>query len=148
MSNSKFHHESLIETSPPKSLEFEIVFDGGSLGNPGKGYGSFGIMSGGEIYKMGREEYTGSITNNQAEYMTLIESLKWLADDLGEDRSKAAVTIHGDSQLVVNQINGTWKVKNARMVPLVDEAKKLFKQFGRCTIAWHPRAKSVERLGH
>ncbi|HEV2074139.1 MAG TPA: ribonuclease HI family protein [Thermomicrobiales bacterium] len=148
MSDSKFQQESLIETTPPKSLAFEIVFDGGSLGNPGKGYGSFEIMSGGEIYKMGREEYTGSITNNQAEYMTLIESLKWLADDLSEDRGKATVTIHGDSQLVVNQINGTWKVKNARMVPLVDEAKKLFKQFGRCTIAWHPRAKSVERLGH
>ena len=145
---STFHQEKLLKTAPPKSLEYEIVFDGGSLGNPGKGYGSFEIMSRGEVYKMGREEYAGSITNNQAEYMTLIESLKWLANELGEDRARAIVTIHGDSKLVVNQINGTWKVKNARMVPLVDEAKKLFKQFGACTIAWHPRAKSVERLGH
>ena len=148
MSDSKFQQEPLLKTTPPKTLEYEIVFDGGSLGNPGKGYGSFEIMSGGEVYKLGREEYPGSITNNQAEYMTLIESLKWLADDLGEERGKATIRIHGDSQLVVNQINGTWKVKNARMIPLVEEAKKLFQQFGKCTISWHPRSKSVERLGH
>lgn len=148
MSDSKFVQESLLKTKPPRSLSFEIVFDGGSLGNPGKGYGSYEILSGGEVYKLGREEYTGLITNNQAEYMTLIESLKWLADDLGDARTKATVNIHGDSKLVVNQINGTWKVKNERMAPLVQEAKKLFQQFGKCTIAWHPRAKSVERLGH
>ena len=148
LTDKHYEQESLISTSPPDSLNFEIVFDGGSLGNPGKGYGSYEIMAEGEVYRLSREEFTGTITNNQAEYMTLIEALKWLAGHLGEDRKKAKIMIHGDSKLVVNQINGTWKVKNVRMIPLVDEAKKLFAQFGSCRIAWHPRAKSVEKLGH
>ncbi len=143
-----YKQESLLKTDPPTTNEFEIVFDGGSLGNPGKGYGSYEIISAGEVYKLGREEFEGQLTNNQAEYMTLIEALKWLADDLGEARKNAKVVIHGDSKLVVNQINGTWKVKHANMKPLVEEARKLFGQFRECTIAWHPRAKSVERLGH
>lgn len=148
MTDNNYQQETLLRTTPPKSLTFEIVFDGGSLGNPGKGYGSYEIMSEGEVYRLSREEFQGTLTNNQAEYMTLIEALKWLLAHLGDDRGKATVTIHGDSKLVVNQINGTWKVKNVRMIPLVDEAKKLFKQFGKCTIAWHPRAKSVAKLGH
>ena len=143
-----YEQGALLRTTPPASLDFEIVFDGGSLGNPGKGYGSYEIMSRGEVYRLSREEFQGTLTNNQAEYMTLIEALAWLSDHLGEDRTKATVTIHGDSKLVVNQINGTWKVKNVRMIPLVEQARKLVKQFGRCTIAWHPRAKSVKRLGH
>lgn len=148
MSDKNYQQEALLKTTPPKSLTYEIVFDGGSLGNPGKGYGSYEIMSQGEVYRLQREEFTGSLTNNQAEYMTLIEALTWLADDLGENRTKATVTIHGDSKLVVSQINGVWKVKNERMIPLVKQAKDLFRQFGKCTITWHPRAKSVEKLGH
>lgn len=148
MPDQNYTQESLLNTAPPATNQFEIVFDGGSLGNPGKGYGSYEIMSAGEVYRLGREEYPGKITNNQAEYMTLIEALKWLADDLGDARKDAEVTIHGDSQLVVNQINGTWKVKHANMKPLVEEARKLFGQFRSCTIQWHPRAKSVEKLGH
>lgn len=148
MTKKDYTQESLLDTAPPASNAFEIVFDGGSLGNPGKGYGSYEIISAGEAYRLGREEYEGQITNNQAEYMTLIEALRWLANDLGDARRNARVTIHGDSKLVVNQINGTWKVKHANMKPLVEEARKLFGQFRECTISWHPRAKSVERLGH
>lgn len=146
--DTSYQQEALLKTTPPKSLDFEIVFDGGSLGNPGKGYGSYEIMSQGEVYRLAREEFGGSITNNQAEYMTLIEALKWLTSDLGDDRSRATVGIHGDSKLVVSQINGVWKVKNERMIPLVKEAKDLFGQFKKCTITWHPRAKSVAKLGH
>jgi probable phosphoglycerate mutase len=149
MTPRQYTQEALLKTTPPRSREFAIVFDGGSLGNPGKGYGSYEIMSAGEVYHHARHEYPGeATTNNQAEYMTLIEALKWLRDDLGEDRKQATVTIHGDSKLVVNQVNGIWKVKHANMKPLVDEARTLFGEFGKTTITWHPRAKSVERLGH
>ena len=133
----------------PKPHKFNIVFDGGSLGNPGLGYGSYEITRDGELYHfVDRMEHGNDLTNNQAEYMTLIAALRWLAKDLGESRKQASVTIWGDSKLVVSQVNGVWKVKNANMVPLVKEAKELFRQFGSCTIEWHPRAKSVERLGH
>lgn len=132
-----------------KPREFRIVFDGGSLGNPGKGYGSYEITTSGDPYHfVDRMEHGDDLTNNQAEYMTLIAALRWLANDLGEARKRAKVTVFGDSKLVVSQVNGVWKVKNANMIPLVKEAKELFRQFGTCTIEWHPRAKSVERLGH
>jgi ribonuclease HI len=139
---------NLMRTDAPRSLRYTIVFDGGSLGNPGKGYGSYEIMSEGEPVRLSREEFGGRITNNQAEYMTLIEALKWLAADLDDTRSKATVEINGDSQLVINQINGTWKVKNERMAPLVAQARELLRQFGKAKISWHPRAESVKRLGH
>lgn len=148
MPEPNYEQETLLETSPPSSLNFEIVFDGGSLGNPGKGYGSYEIMSEGEVYRLSREDFPGTITNNQAEYMALIEALKWLTKHLGDSRNQAIVTVYGDSKLVINQINGAWKVKHANMIPLVDEARKLFKAFKRCTVQWHPREKSVERLGH
>lgn len=149
MPDDRYAQESLLETTPPRTREFAIVFDGGSLGNPGKGYGSYEIMSAGEVYHRAALEFPGDkTTNNQAEYMTLIEALKWLRDDLGDERGKATVGVHGDSRLVVNQVNGTWKVKHANMKPLVEQARQLFGEFRKTTITWHPREKSVERLGH
>ena len=132
-----------------KDLAFEIVFDGGSLGNPGKGYGSYVISLNGDVFEaVDRMDHGDRLTNNQAEYMTLIAALRSLSESLGERSKQANVQIHGDSQLVVKQINGEWKVKHANMVPLVREARELFKAFRSCKISWHPRAKSVERLGH
>jgi ribonuclease HI len=133
----------------PTALPYRIVFDGGSLGNPGKGYGSFEIAQGDVVVQaVDRMEHGNYLTNNQAEYMTLIAALKSLANDLGDKSQDAAVETFGDSQLVVKQINGEWKVKHANMAPLVKEARELFKAFRSCKISWHPRAKSVERLGH
>jgi ribonuclease HI len=140
---------SLPGMETPTNPVFHIVFDGGSLGNPGKGYGSYVITSNDDVVlAVDKMEHGERLTNNQAEYMTLIAALKSLAADLGEHSKLADVEIHGDSQLVVKQINGEWKVKHANMVPLVKEARELFKAFRSCIISWHPRAKSVERLGH
>jgi len=143
-----YQQPTLLGTEAPRTRSFQIVFDGGSLGNPGKGYGSYEIMSGGEVVRLGREEYPGKLTNNQAEYMTLIEALKWLSGALGDDARTARVDIRGDSQLVIYQLTGKWKVKNARMVPLVEEARQLLRRFGITNIGWHPRAESVKKLGH
>jgi len=148
VNRNDYQQSGLLGVDARRPRTYTIVFDGGSLGNPGKGYGSYEIMSEGEQVRLKREDYQGSLTNNQAEYMTLIEALKWLAAELGDQRKTASIEILGDSQLVINQINGTWKVKNARMIPLVQEAKKLLRQFGRTKISWHPRAESVKRLGH
>lgn len=135
--------------SADTDLRFTIVFDGGSLGNPGKGYGSYEIAKNDDPYRfVDRMEHGNHLTNNQAEYMTLIAALDWLAHDLGAGAKRASVTIFGDSKLVVSQVNGVWKVKNANMIPLVKQAKDLVTKFGSCTIEWHPREKSVERLGH
>jgi ribonuclease HI len=138
----------MTSTAPATGLTFEIVFDGGSLGNPGKGYGSYEITCNGDVLRHVRHDYGDSITNNQAEYQTLIEALKWLADDLGPNARSARLIVNGDSQLVINQLTGKWKVKHPGIRPLVQEALALIGRFGEVGLTWHARSNSVKRLGH
>lgn len=127
---------------------FHIVFDGGSLGNPGKGYGSYEIRLDDTVIRHQREDYGNQVTNNQAEYLTLIRALQWLAETTGNDAAQTRVLVNGDSQLVLNQLLGRWKVKNEGLRPMYEQAARLIRTFGRVDLVWHPRAKSVERLGH
>jgi ribonuclease HI len=138
----------MTTTAPATGLTFEIVFDGGSLGNPGKGYGSYEITCNGEVLRRTRHDYGDNVTNNQAEYQTLIEALKWLAEDLGLNAGTARLVVNGDSQLVINQLTGKWKVKHPGIRPLVQEALELIGRFGKVTLTWHDRSNSVKRLGH
>lgn len=138
----------MTATSPVTRLTFEIVFDGGSLGNPGKGYGSYEITHRGSVFRHSRHEYGDNVTNNQAEYQTLIEALEWLRDDLGDNAKSAHVIVNGDSLLVINQLRGKWKVKNEGIRPLVRRALDLISGFGSVTLTWHDRSNSVTRLGH
>jgi len=127
---------------------YAIVFDGGALGNPGRGYGSYHITANdGEVIHE-RLEYGDRVTNNQAEYRTLIEALESLNRRLGPDTSGTALLIRGDSQLVINQVLGRWKVKHPDLKPLHQRAVQLVSMFGSVDIAWHPRAMSVRLLGH
>lgn len=132
--------------TPPGA--WEIVFDGGSLGNPGKGYGSFDVRVDGQSIRLQREDFGDDITNNQAEYRTLIEAMRWLAGHLGDRASNAHVVVRGDSQLVLNQLNGLWKVKNEGLRTLHEQASMARDAFAGTTLVWQPRARSVERLGH
>ena len=130
------------------SSTYEIVFDGGSKGNPGKGYGSYQITHNGGIIAHTPEDYGDNITNNQAEYMTLVCALTWLADTLDDKASKSAVSVHGDSQLVIRQLKGEWKIKDVKLRGLAIDARRQMDRFGSVSLNWHPRSKSVERLGH
>ena len=84
---------------------------------------------GGVIYKDGEElftfsEYLDNATNNEAEYTALIHGLKSLLN-----LSVLNVTIYSDSELVVKQINGEYKVKNDRMKKLYSDAHVLLSKF-------------------
>lgn len=128
---------------------FEIVFDGGSKGNPGKGYGSYDIERNGELFDRKLEVPFGdNMTNNQAEYISLIRALKAIIEHPEIDALKANVVIRGDSKLVISQITGVWKVKNANMQPLWAEARGLLTEVGRWQAIWHDRSNSVKKLGH
>jgi ribonuclease HI len=127
---------------------YEIVFDGGAKGNPGMGYGSYEITLEGEVVAHNQERYGDRITNNQAEYMTLVRALNWLADHLGDSASAASVHVFGDSQLVIRQVKGEWKIKNAGLRPRVMEVRKAMDRFSNVSLTWHSRVHSVSRLGH
>src|SRR5262249_6257499 len=97
---------------------YRIVFDGGSLGNPGRGNGSFAISGpGGYGVKetLSYDERGDRVTNNEAEYLTLIAALERLARDLGERAGRARVSVRGDSQLVISQLRGAWKVRKEEL---------------------------------
>ena len=128
-----------------------ITFDGGSLGNPGKGYGSFVIDRSGVEGEAKRLEFSLNgeiVSNNQAEYRSLIAALQEAAEMAGPHRKQTQVVVQGDSKLVIEQLAGRWKVKNAGLIELHRIAKSLLQEFGGYTLTWHDRSKSVKRLGH
>lgn len=143
--------QMLPGTQPERSLSFTIVFDGGSRGNPGHGYGSFHISGpNGEIAhdQLDFAHLGNRVTNNQAEYRSLIGAFVKLETILGEQARAARVRVLGDSLLVINQLKGSWKVKNADLRPLYEEARSHLGRFAVVTLEWHDRSNSVRILGH
>ncbi len=127
---------------------FEIVFDGGSKGNPGLGYGSYEISRDGDVVAHNEEQYGDHVTNNQAEYRALVHALQWLADHAGDAASSSTVEVYGDSQLVIKQLKGEWKIKDATLRRIAMDARAQMDRFADVHLNWHPRAMSVKRLGH
>jgi ribonuclease HI len=125
-----------------------IVFDGGSLGNPGRGYGSYRLRLGDGPWSAAvRLELGSRVTNNEAEYRTLIAGLEDLVARL-PDPANATVEVLGDSQLVLNQVAGRWKVRAGNLVADHARARLLLARFGQAHLVWQPRAESVALLGH
>lgn len=118
--------------------------DGASRGNPGKsGIGVLinindaGIPDESKTYRL--SEYIGNATNNVAEYSALIRGLE-KARSLGI----RTIDIYLDSELLVRQMNGIYKVKNKNLYSLWTRAKKLSKDFDSCRITHVPREMNSE----
>ncbi len=111
-------------------IEYRLQFDGCSKSNPGL------AGAGAVLYHLNEEIHTMShfvgenMTNNVAEYTGLIIGLKEALQ-----RNIRMLMVEGDSLLVVNQMNGVYKVKALNLIPLYEEAKKLAEQFD--TISFH-----------
>lgn len=110
--------------------------DGASSGNPGRaGIGVVINLPEMEARQSGKEatyrisEYIGITTNNVAEYSALIKGLE-KAKSLGVSRIK----IFLDSELLVRQMNGIYKVKNKNLIPLWNHAKDVVRAFEKCEI--------------
>ncbi|HEX5447665.1 MAG TPA: reverse transcriptase-like protein [Candidatus Saccharimonadales bacterium] len=114
--------------------EAKLYTDGGSRGNPGDSACAFVIckMDNAVVEKSGY--YMGMATNNQAEYYGMIKGLE-RCRNLGIDK----VHLHSDSQLVVNQMNGFYKVKNQELAPLHAQLKTLADSFEEVSFSHVPR---------
>jgi ribonuclease HI len=114
-----------------------LEFDGGSRGNPGPA--GIGVVlrakDGTPLVTLGR--YIGRATNNVAEYRALITALQE-AKKLGAKN----VVIRGDSELIVRQMNGQYKVKHPDMKVLYEEAQDLLHEFDSATIGHNLRHKN------
>lgn len=128
--------------------DFTVVFDGGSLGNPGLGYGSYEIVGQEGSLADDQVEFGSGMTNNQAEFRALIAGLEALLDIVGPKASSLAIAVRGDSQLVIRGLTGEWKVKHPGLIPLHRQANELLARFGSVDLAWHPRQESVRAFGH
>jgi ribonuclease HI len=101
--------------------------------------------------QMVRLEFGLGVTNNEAEYRTLIAALNDLVVRIqrtGKAPSDYSLLVHTDSQLLVGQLTEGWQVKAANLRPLVDEAATLIQTFGRCDLVKVPRDEIVRVLGH
>lgn len=139
------------EEAPSNLMELLAVFDGGSRGNPGQGYGSFLVQSPGRKPVIRRLEFGDNYTNNQAEYDTLIGCLNYIIERLeitNRSPEQVQLEIKTDSDLVANQLLGTFKVKDAGLRKRHTQALELLDRFALWSIEWHPREESVRLLGH
>lgn len=112
--------------------------DGGSRGNPGPAGAGFVVQSGGATVCRGGR-FLGVCTNNVAEYEALISGLE-CALALGYDD----VTVYADSELLVRQMNGQYRVKNANLRPLFERARELLARFQTSRIAHVRREQNTE----
>lgn len=128
---------------PGRSAETDaglvIHIDGASRGNPGEaGFGVFvSRRDGAEVESL--YGYMGEATNNVAEYRGLIEGLRY-ALSVGAKR----ISVFSDSELVVRQVSGQYKVKHPNMRPLHAEAKALLARFDSATLSHVRREQNKE----
>ena len=137
-------------------FEFDCLVsaDGGAAANgtaDSFGYGSYHVEARTGQRQMVRLNFGRGVTNNEAEYQTLIAALKDLVGRItGARRSPStySLLVHTDSQLMVGQAIQGWQVKAANLRPLRDEATTLMRAFGRCELVKVPRDEIVRVLGH
>jgi probable phosphoglycerate mutase len=112
--------------------------DGGARGNPGPaGYGVRIERADGTVVEL--KQALGTATNNVAEYRGLLAALEWAAQ-----HEIARLHVRSDSQLLVKQMLGEYRVKHPGLQPLYEEARSLARQIGRVTFEHVRREQNKE----
>jgi ribonuclease HI len=139
-------------TNARRRLALFIMFDGGSRGNPGLGgAGAFVTARTTEISATNRDTetfrrtlhvryYLGAdkVTNNQAEYQGLLYGLKAAKREVQRESERLPtgtampidLVVQGDSNLIIEQLKGSYNVKSPKLLPLYRQAKQLLEFFG------------------
>jgi len=125
----------------------KVFTDGGSKSNPGRAnIGGVFYISGKKIFQFHRS--IGIATNNDAEYQALIyalEEIKKQKEKLIDDLKVEKIYFYSDSRLLVNQINGFFKVKNGKIKEYIFKIRMLEQEIS-LPISYHqiPREKNKE----
>ena len=99
---------------------YQANIDGGSRGNPGPAAYGVVVRDGSGAIVARLKKYIGQNTNNVAEYFGLIAAL-----DYAQTHGVRALRVESDSELMVKQMRGQYKVKSAELKPLFERAKKM-----------------------
>ena len=115
--------------------------DGGARGNPGPGAVAALVRKEGEILTKSSKFIGENTTNNVAEYEGLV-----LALELASTVTKDEITCFLDSELVVKQLLGEYKVKNQNILPLFLKVQKLQENFKKIKYAHVPRTDNFQKI--
>lgn len=107
-------------------MTLTIYTDGGSLNNPGEAAIAYVIYTG-ETLRTQFTKRIGTASNNVAEYTALIEALNTVKNTL-KNQAVDSIRVFADSLLMVNQLNGLYKIKEARLQELHLQVKLLEKE--------------------
>jgi len=121
-----------------KTIQATLHTDGGSRGNPGPaGIGYVLKIEGGETHERGA--YIGETTNNQAEYLALQRGL-----ELAGEKKVNSITCYLDSELVVKQLRGEYRVRHQDLLPVYTAVKKVAATFNRISFNHVRREKNAQ----
>ncbi len=128
-----------MENNSLKREKLIIFTDGGSRGNPGPA--AIGVVIGHKKYS----QFIGKATNNFAEYQAIIFALKKVKQIYGSQKAKEIeIDLYADSELVINQLNGKYKIKDLELKDLFIEIWNLKQDFKKVNFNLIPREKNKE----
>ncbi len=116
------------------SDELKVYTDGASRGNPGPASAAFIITDGEGTVLQERSEYLGKKTNNQAEYTAVINAL-----EMAKEYTDGDLQVNSDSNLLVKQLQGEWRVKSSNIKPLYRKVKRLTRFFDKVSFVHRNR---------
>ena len=108
-------------------MKLSIYTDGGARGNPGIAGCGFIVVDENGLQIHQHSQFLGTKTNNEAEYIGLITALKWLGDNQSIHQV-TKTTIFMDSQLIVRQMQGKYKIKAPNLKMYYQQAINLLSQ--------------------
>jgi ribonuclease HI len=111
----------------------QIFTDGASRGNPGPSCYAFIFVESGSIVRE-RAGFLGEATNNTAEYQAVIHALREAAG-----RGKARISVHSDSELVIRQLTGRYRIRKSHLAALHAEVVALIGRFQEVAFVSVPR---------
>lgn len=122
---------------------YYVYTDGASRGNPGPSAAGFVLKDSAGILREKRGNYLGRQTNNSAEYQAVILALEKIKE-LIINPKRAALVFNLDSQLVVKQLSGEFKVRNPFLANFVGKIKSLEASYGSVEYTHIPRETNTE----
>jgi ribonuclease HI len=128
-----------IQRDPIKQRAWQLFTDGASKGNPGPAGAGWVLIGEPDSEPVKNYKFLGQATNNEAEYQALILGIEQ-ALALGVQE----VRIHMDSELLVRQLNGQYRVKNPRLAVLFGRVQELLLNFSKYAIIHIPREQNRE----
>lgn len=129
----------------PEGKTINLYTDGACRGNPGDGGAGVVLFDEDGRVVATAKKFLGICTNNEAEYGALILGLKEALKSKHKN-----IRIFLDSELLVRQINGVYRVKNSRLKELMKDVRKYLSMFDGYTVGHVPRSgnKMADRLAN